>query len=82
MSGNPRFLLAFRIILILVIVVAWAPNEPAALDVIYEMTGRGPRESASFFHHDAMRDRYAGATITPGMPRGDHFLNPDYPWNL
>ena len=45
------------------------------------MTSRGPRQPSSFFEHDALRDRYAAVRITPSMARGNHFLDPEQPWN-
>ncbi len=63
------------------VVVSRAPNCLQALEVIYEMEGRGNRQPDEFFDHDSMRERLASFEMNAFMPRGDHFLNRDYRWN-
>jgi S-adenosylmethionine synthetase len=61
--------------------IAWAPNRPEPLDVCYDMTGRGKREAAGFFHHGALAERYDPGAITPALARGGHFYDAAAPWN-
>ena len=63
------------------VTLAYAPNIALPLEVIYQMEGRGAKQDMEFFRHDRMYERYRGVNITSGMPQGDHFYNPSYPWN-
>jgi S-adenosylmethionine synthetase len=56
------------------VVLAYAPNEPRPLEVIYEMEGRGERQGAAFFDHGELSARYVGVRVEPGMAVGGHFL--------
>ena len=61
--------------------LAYAPNRPEPLDVCYDMTGRGKREGAAFFHHGVLAERYDPRAITRELAQGGHFFNIDAPWN-
>lgn len=61
--------------------LAWAPNVPEPLAVVWEMEGRGERQPESFFQHDRLREFYPGNLIGPEIARGGHFLNGKMPWN-
>lgn len=61
--------------------LAWAPNVPEPLAVVWEMEGRGLRQPGEFFHHDRLRAAYQGGLVTSGMARGVHFLDRTLPWN-
>ena len=47
------------------VTATFAPNIKQPLDVTWEMEGRGTRVPPEFFMHDAMRERYGGATLRP-----------------
>ena len=61
--------------------LAYAPNVPEPLDIFYEMSGRGERQAAEFFHHEVMAGRYAPTTITRRIAEGRHFFDQTLPWN-
>ena len=61
--------------------LAWAPNRPEPLDVFYDMAGRGTRESAEYFHHGLLAERYDAAAITGALAQGGHFYDAAMPWN-
>jgi S-adenosylmethionine synthetase len=61
--------------------LTYAPNVPEPLDVYYEMSGRGERQAAEFFHHEVMAGRYAPTAITRRIAEGRHFFDQTLPWN-
>jgi S-adenosylmethionine synthetase len=61
--------------------VVYAPNINLPLDVSYDMVGRGSRQEKVFFDHARMVERYSGTAITRKMARGQHFFDPQQPWN-
>jgi len=61
--------------------LAWAPNQPEPLDVFYDVSGRGKRESAGFFHHATLSDRYDASAITSTLGQGKHFYDITMLWN-
>jgi S-adenosylmethionine synthetase len=60
--------------------VCWAPNVPLPLDVTYEMTGRGVRQGAAWFRHEAMVARYRDPLDYGSLALGTHFFGPEQ-WN-
>ncbi len=61
--------------------LTYAPNTPEPLDVFYELSGRGKRQAAEFFHHGAMMERYSPDLISRRMAEGRHFFDRLLPWN-
>ena len=61
--------------------VMYAPNIKQPLDVSFEMTGRGNRQSKAFFDHAAMVARYTGPVINRDLARGRHFFDDTLVWN-
>ena len=61
--------------------LAWAPNVPQPQEVTYAMEGRGRREPAEHFHHDALRARFHPSSITRRLGSGSHFWDMALPWN-
>ncbi|OGR91302.1 MAG: hypothetical protein A2V88_04785 [Elusimicrobia bacterium RBG_16_66_12] len=61
--------------------LSYAPNVPAALDVDYQMIGRGRAEPREFFDHEQMRVRYPASAICRLLGEGGHFYANDLPWN-
>ena len=61
--------------------VAYAPNRAEPLDVYQALRGTGRRESAAFFHHDALAGRYDARAIGASLARGGHFYDLSLPWN-
>lgn len=61
--------------------LAYAPNVPEPLEVVYDLEGRGERLPRGFFHHEALQERYAMFRVVPRMGQGIHFLDPEFPWN-
>jgi S-adenosylmethionine synthetase len=63
------------------IVLAYAPNVDAPLEVHYEMDRRGERLADDWFSHTAVRARYTGDQCRPSLGRGQHFFDRACPWN-
>jgi S-adenosylmethionine synthetase len=63
------------------IVLAYAPNLDAPLEVTWEMDGRGDRCQDAWFAHSALRERYTADLWSPGLSRGRHFADVTAPWN-
>lgn len=64
------------------VVVAYAPNCDAPLDVVYEMDGRGDRLQPAWFSHTAARSRYPGGAFVAALGAGNSFFDLSLPWNL
>jgi S-adenosylmethionine synthetase len=63
------------------VVVAYAPNRDAPLDVVYEMERRGERCPPAWFAHSAVRSRYLGGPFVAELGRGTHFVDAARPWH-
>ena len=51
------------------------------MDIFYEMSGRGERQSAEFFSHPKMAARYPATTIGAPLGQGRHFFDQTLQWN-
>ena len=63
------------------VVVAYAPNRDAPLDVVYEMDRRAEQLPPSWFAHSAVRERYCGGAYVAALGDGAHFIDASLPWN-
>jgi S-adenosylmethionine synthetase len=63
------------------ITVAYAPNQDAPLDVVYDMDHRGERLPHEWFAHSAVRNRYRGGAFVAGLGVRGHFGDTALPWN-
>jgi S-adenosylmethionine synthetase len=63
------------------VAVAYAPNQDAPLDVVYEMDQRGERLPHEWFAHSAVRDRYRGGAFVATLGAGGHFYDTSLSWN-
>ena len=63
------------------IAVAYAPNQDAPLDVVYEMDRRAEPLPREWFSHSAVRDRYRGGAFVAGLGVRGHFGDTQLPWN-
>lgn len=61
--------------------LAYAPNHIEPIDIFYEMSGRGERQSPEFFSHPKMAARYPATVIGAALAQGRHFLDAELPWN-
>jgi hypothetical protein len=61
--------------------LAYAPNHIEPIDIFYEMSGRGERQSPEFFSHPRMAARYPAAAIGAALAEGRHFLDEKLRWN-
>jgi hypothetical protein len=53
--------------------LALAPNRPEPLEVYDDMIGRGQRESAGFFYHVTLAERYHPGATKAALARGGRF---------
>jgi len=63
------------------VVLAYAPNRDAPLDVQYDMDGRGTRYPVEWFRHQAIRARCTADLWSSSLGRGRHFVDESCPWN-
>jgi len=63
------------------VTLAYAPNRDLPLDVVYEMDGRGDRQTASWLAHSAVRERYGATSFDAALGRGRHFTDLSQVWN-
>lgn len=63
------------------VLVAYAPNCPEPLEVVYELEGPGRSLPRSFFSHDHLRRHYEATRVQASWAQGDHFWDPAAPWN-
>ena len=61
--------------------LAYAPNHTEPMDIFYEMSGRGGRQSPEFFSHPKMAARYATDVIDATLAQGRHFVDETLRWN-
>ena len=61
--------------------LAYAPNHTEPMDIFYEMTGRGERQSPEFFSHPKMAERYPATAIGAALAQGRHFFDETLRWN-
>ena len=55
--------------------LAYAPNHAEPLDIFYEMSGQGERQSPEFFSHPEMAARYPATAIGAALAQGRHFFD-------
>ena len=60
---------------------AYAPNSNGPIEIVWEMDGRGERQSWAYFDFDAMLARADVQAITAGLGQGTHFWDAGLPWN-
>lgn len=63
------------------VTIAYAPNQDAPLDVVYEMDECADQLPREWFAHSAVRDRYRGGGFVAELGRGGHFCDTGLPWN-
>jgi S-adenosylmethionine synthetase len=61
--------------------LAYAPNHIEPIDIFYEMSGRGERQSPEFFSHPKMAVRYPATAIGAALAQGRHFVDEKLRWN-
>lgn len=61
--------------------LTYAPNTDRPIDLVYDMVGRGHKQMAEYFSHQAMIKRYRDVSINQTMARGRHFYDEKLPWN-